>query len=95
MYTTGGLSTRVTESPPQAQQGFAEPTLDTYVQSQDSVKVLSLAHAPHSSETQRKMIAESGSSHMAQGLSRRMQLSLALQHSTGTQQKDVAESGSP
>ena len=49
MYTTGGLSTRVTESPQQAQQGFAEPTLDTYVQPQDSVEGLSLAHAPHSS----------------------------------------------
>ena len=30
-----------TESPPQAQQGFAEPTLDTYVQPQDSVERLS------------------------------------------------------
>ena len=29
-----------TESPPQAQQGFAEPTLDTYVQPQDSVEGL-------------------------------------------------------
>ena len=32
MYTTGGLSTGTTESPPQAQQGFAEPTLDPYVE---------------------------------------------------------------
>ena len=35
--TAGVLSTRVTESPPQAQQGFAEPTLDTYVQHAVSV----------------------------------------------------------
>ena len=75
--TTGGLSIRVTESPPQAQQGFAEPTLDTYAQPQDSVEGLSLAHIPHSAETQRKKVAESGSSQTAQGLSRRMQLSLA------------------
>ena len=32
MYTSEGLSTRTTESTAQAQQGFAEPTLDTYVQ---------------------------------------------------------------
>ena len=32
MYTTGGLSASVTESPPQAQQEFAEPTLELYVQ---------------------------------------------------------------
>ena len=31
MYTTGELSIRTTEPPPQAQQGFAEPTLDNYV----------------------------------------------------------------
>ena len=37
MYTTGGLSTGVTVSPPQAQQGFAEPSLDTYVQLTGSV----------------------------------------------------------
>ena len=72
MYTTGGLSIGVTESPPQVQQGFAEPTLDTYVQQQDSGNSLSLAHAPHSAETQQKKIAESGSSHTAQRLSRRM-----------------------
>ena len=95
MYTTGGLSARVTKSPPQAQQGFAESTLDTYVQPQDSVERLSLAHAPHSSETQREKVAESGSPHTAQGLSRRRQLSLAPTHSTGTHQKNVAESGSP
>ena len=95
MYTTGGLSTRETESHPQAQQVFSEPTLDTYVQPQDSVEVPSLAHTPHSSETQQKKVAESCSPHIAQGLSRKMQLSLALAHSTGTQQKKVAESGSP
>ena len=38
---------------------------------------LSLAHATHSTETQQKKIAESGSSHTAQGLSRRRLLSLA------------------
>ena len=81
----------MTESPPPAQQGFAEPTPDTYVQPQDSVEGLSLAHSPHSSGTQRKDVAESGSS----PISRRMQLSLAHTHSKGTQQKDVAESGSP
>ena len=42
MYTTGGLSTRVTESPPQAQQGFAGPTLELmYVQTLDSAEGLS------------------------------------------------------
>ena len=83
------------ESPPQAQQGFSEPTLDIYLQPQDSVEGLSLTHTPHSSETQQKKVAESGSPHIAQGLSRKMQLSLALAHSTGSQQKKVAESGSP
>ena len=34
MHTTGGLSIRATESPPQAQQGFAEPTPNNYVQNQ-------------------------------------------------------------
>ena len=52
--TQQGDSIRVTESPPQAQQGFAESTLDTYVQPQDSVEGLSLTHIPHSSETQRR-----------------------------------------
>ena len=56
----------VTESPPQAQQGFAELTLDTYVQPQDSVEGLSLIHTPHGKETQRKKVAESGSSLLAQ-----------------------------
>ena len=77
MSTTGGLSTGVTESPPQTQQGFAEPTLATYVQPQDSVEGLSLTHTPHSTETQGKKVAESGSPQTAQGLGRRMQLSLA------------------
>ena len=72
MYNTGGLSTMVTESPPQAQQGFAELTLDTYVQPQDSLERLSLAHTPHSAETQQKRVTEFGSPHTAQGLSRRM-----------------------
>ena len=62
----------VTESPPQAQQGFAELTLDTYVQPQDSLERLSLAHTPHSAETQQKKETEFGSPHTAQGLSRRM-----------------------
>ena len=95
MYTTGGLSTMVTKSPPQAEQGCAEPTLDTYVQPQDSVERLSLSHTPHSAGTQRKKVAKSSSTHRAQGLSRRMLLSLAPTHGTGTQQKDAAESGSP
>ena len=87
--TTGGLSFRVTESPPQAQQGFAEPTLDTYAQPQDSVEGLSLAHIPHSAETQRKKVAESGSSQTAQGLSRRTESS-----SHSTQRRDSAEESS-
>ena len=62
MYTTGGpSSTRLTESPLQAQQGFAEPTLDTYVQLQASRESLNLAHTPYSPRTQRKKVAESGS----------------------------------
>ena len=87
MYTTGGLSTRVTESPPEAQQGFAELTQDTYVQPKDSVEGLSLARTPHRAETQQKKGAESGSPHTAQGLSRRRWLSLALL----TQHRDSAE----
>ena len=77
----------VTESPPQAQQGFAEPTLDTYVQRQDSVERLSLAHSPHSAETQWKKVAESGSPHTAQGLNSRLRLSLAY----STWHRDSAE----
>ena len=37
IYTTGELSSSVTEAPLQAQQGFVEPTQDTYVQHTDSV----------------------------------------------------------
>ena len=66
MYNTGGLSTRVTESPPQAQQGFAEPTLNLCTP-QYSVEGLSHARTPHSAETQRKKVAESGSPQTAQG----------------------------
>ena len=44
MYTAGGPSIRTTESPPQAQQGFAEPTLNNYCMysTQASVEELSL-----------------------------------------------------
>ena len=69
MYTTGGLSTRMTESPPQAQQGFAEPTLELMYNLVTQNRLLSLAHTPHSSEFQREEIAETGSPHTAQGLS--------------------------
>ena len=31
MYTTGELNVETAELPPQTQQGFTEPTLDTYV----------------------------------------------------------------
>ena len=61
MYTTGGLSTRPIESPPHAQQGFAEPTLE--LMPDDSVQVT------RSAGTQRQEIAVSGSPHTAQGLS--------------------------
>ena len=90
MYTTGGLSTRVTGSPPQAQQGFAEPTLETYVQPLDSVERMSWVHTPHSTGSQRKNLAESGTPQTAQRLSRRMQLSLAH----FPQHRDSAEEGS-
>ena len=43
MHTTGGLNTKATESPPQAQQGFVEPTPDNYVHNQRlSIEELSL-----------------------------------------------------
>ena len=43
MYTPGGLSIRTTESPPQAQQRFAEPTPNNYVHnSRLSIEELSL-----------------------------------------------------
>ena len=54
-----------------------EPTLDTYVQPQDSVEGLSLAHTPHSAESQQKKVVESGTPQTAPGLRRRLQLSLA------------------
>ena len=49
----------------------------------------------NSTGTQPKNMSRSGSLLTAQGLSRRMQPSLAHTHGTGTQQKNVAESGSP
>ena len=55
MYTTGGLSTRMTESPPQAQQGFAEPTLELMYNLVTQYRLLSLAHTPHSSESQLRL----------------------------------------
>ena len=88
MYTSGGLSTGVTETPPQTQQGFAEPTLETYVQPRDSVEGLSRTHTPHGTETQRKKAVESGSQQTAQGLSRRS-LAYFSQH-----RDSAAESGS-
>ena len=69
MNTTGGLSVRATESPPQAQQGFAEPTLELMYNLMTQYRLLSQAHAPHSSGTQREEIAESGSPNIVQGLS--------------------------
>ena len=79
MYNTGELSTRVTEPPPQAQQGFAEPTLEPMyiLQPQDSVEGLSDTHTPHSAETQGTKEAESGSPQTAEGPSQRTQLDLA------------------
>ena len=88
MYTTGGLSTGVTESPPQAQQQ-AEPTLDTYVQPQDSVEGLSLAQTPHRSETQQKKVAESGSPY-----STGTQQKDIAESGSCTQHRDSAEEGS-
>ena len=63
MYTIGGLSTKTTESPPQTRQGFAEPTLELMYNLMTQYRLLSLAHAPHSSETQRQETAETGSQH--------------------------------
>ena len=54
-----------------------EPTLDTYVQPQDSVEGLSLTHTQHSAESQQKKVVESGTPQTAPGLRRRLQLSLA------------------
>ena len=38
IYTTEGLRIKATESPPQAQQRFAEPTPNNYVQHMDSAQ---------------------------------------------------------
>ena len=88
IYKTGGLSTRVTESPPQAQQGFAEPTLDLCTTSRLSRRTESRSHSTqrrdsaeesswvwlstNSTEIQPKDTARSGSLLTAQGLHRRM-----------------------
>ena len=61
MYTTGGISKRATESPPQAQQGFAEPPQITmYSTGTQRMMADSDSHS-HSSETQQKKVAEAGS----------------------------------
>ena len=79
MYTTGGLGTRVTESRPQAQQGFAKSTLDTYVL--------------YNTQAQR-MATESDSLSHSPRTQRRRWLSLALdtQLSDSASAKKVAES---
>ena len=59
----------MTESPPEAQQGFAELTLELMYNLMTQYRLLSWAHAPHSSETQQEEIADSDSPHTAQGLS--------------------------
>ena len=68
MYTTGELSTRATESPPQAQQGFAEPPRITMYNTKTQRMTAESDSCSHSSETQRKKVAESGSLHIAQRL---------------------------
>ena len=78
IYTTGELSTRVTESPPQTQQGFAEPPQITMYSTQAQWMTAESDSQRHSSRTQLKKIAEAGSPHTAQRLSRRRWLSLAL-----------------
>ena len=87
MHTTGGLSTRATESPPQAQQEFAEPILATNVQHTDSVDndwvLLTLTWLRDST----KKVAESGSWHMAQGISEEGGWVWLLTHGSGTQWK--------
>ena len=61
MYTTGELSIRATETPPQAQQGFAEPPQITmYSTETQQITAESDSHS-RSSETERKEVVESGS----------------------------------
>ena len=80
MYTTGVLSARVTESPPQAQQGFAEPPRINMYSTMAQLITAESDSQTHSSGTQQKKMAESGSPHT---------------HGSETQQKKIAESGSP
>ena len=80
----------MTESPPQAQQGFSEPTLELLYKHWTQPKGLSWAHSPHGTGTQGKKIAESGSQQTAQGLGRKVQLSLT----NLSQHRDSAEEGS-
>ena len=70
MYTTGELSTRATESPPQAQQGFAEPPRITMYSAVTQQMTAESDSCSHSSETPQKKVAEFGSLHIAQGLSK-------------------------
>ena len=80
MYTTGELSSRETETPPQAPQGFAEPPRMTMYSTQTQWMTVESDSQTHSSGTQQKKMAESGSPHM---------------HGSETQRKKIAVSGSP
>ena len=95
IYTTGELSTRVTESPPQTQQGFSEPPQITMYSTQAQWMTAESDSQRHSSRTQQKKIAEAGSPHTAQRLSRRRWLSLALHTQLRDSVKKMAEYGSP
>ena len=81
MNITGELSTSVTESPPQAQQGYAEPPLITMYSIQTQRMTVESDSQIHSSRIQQK---KSLALHTAQGLSRRRWLSLAL-HTQGSE----------
>ena len=71
VYTTGELIIRATESPPQAQQGFAEPPRITMYSAVTQQMTAEPADScSHSSETPQKKVAEFGSLHIAQGLSK-------------------------
>ena len=61
MYTTGELSIRVLESPPQAQQGFAEPPRVTMYSTKTQQMMAESGSHSHSPGTLRKKVAESGS----------------------------------
>ena len=79
MYIKGELSIWVTESSPQAKQGFAEPPRITMYSTRTQRMMAESDSWTHSSGTQQKKMGESGSSHT--------QLSFPA--------KKTAESGSP